>query len=79
MARYGNMTTEDVCKCECEECESILRKYNVSEEDIDTILSMIEQAYYMLTDSYKMMSLMEAGIEKKVGQKGLMEIVKGAR
>lgn len=56
MAKYpGWFTTEEVCESECEEAKAVLEKYNVSEDDVETIIGMIKQPYFMLKQSYDFM------------------------
>lgn len=70
MSKYpGIMTTEDVKKAEIAECKEILGKYHVLPEDIEEITDMIEQAYYMLSESYKFSSAVEAYIIDELGEK----------
>ncbi len=72
MGKYpGCYTTKDVCKAEVKECKEILKKYHVSAEDVETITSMIQQSYYMLSGSYKMTNAIEAYVKDEVGENAL--------
>lgn len=62
------MTTEDVCRAEVEECRGILKKYRVSPEDINVITGMIEQAYCMLSESYRTTNALEAYAKDELGE-----------
>ena len=53
MAKYGSgLSSQDVCKLELEEMEGILKKYNVSEEDAETLKDMLKEAYFQLNKAY---------------------------
>lgn len=52
MSKYGGrLTINDVCKLEVAEAKEILGRYHVSEEDTQTITSMITEAYFQLSES----------------------------
>ena len=68
MAKYpGTYTTKDVCNAEVKECKQLLKKYHVSPEDVKEITGMIEQAYYMLDESYRVSQAFEAYVQDELG------------
>ena len=72
MSKYpGTYTTKDVYKAEVKECKNILKKYHASKEDVETITSMIEHPYYLLSNSYKMSNAIEAYVKDMLGEDGL--------
>lgn len=72
MGKYpGTYTTKDVCKAEVRECKAILKKYHVSAEDREIIISMIQQPYHMLSDSYQMSNAIEAYIKDELSEEAL--------
>lgn len=76
MAKYGSgLSTEQVCKLECEEAKRELSKRGVPEHVIENITGMIEQAYYMLSESYKMAKMLEAFIDDKLGVEARAEFL----
>ena len=63
MAKYGSgLSVNDVCELELKEMEGILNKYNVSEEDKNNLMDMIEEAYFQLSESYACSRVLEKHI-----------------
>lgn len=49
MSKFDSvMTISRVCKMEVAECEDILMRYQVTEEETEVITGMIKEAYYQL-------------------------------
>ena len=47
MGKYcGNITIHEACERECEDVKEILKKYKVSEDDLDEVLEAIEEGYF---------------------------------
>ncbi len=74
MGKYaGTLTTQQVCKEEIKECKAILVKYHVSQEDGAKVTDIIQQAYHMLGESYKITSAMEAYMKDAIGENALQD------
>lgn len=65
MAKYGSgLSIKDVCELETQEASEILKKYKVPREERKIVIDMIEQAYYMLTQSYDVAAILEKKLEE---------------
>ena len=74
MSKYpGFMTTQNVCKAEVRECKDILKKYKVMDSDVENITDMIKEAYYQLSESYKMSNAIDAYVKDKLGNEWCKE------
>lgn len=49
MSKYGAISISLQCRLEVDEMKEILKKYNVSEEDIQEIEDMIKEAYFQFS------------------------------
>lgn len=53
MAKYCSvLSVNEVCELELKEMEETLNKYNVSEEDKNNLMDMVEEAYFQLHRAY---------------------------
>lgn len=69
MAKYaGTLSSEEVCKLEVRECKGILKKYHATKEDTEKITGMIEQAYHMLSESYRIGRAIDAYMKDEIGE-----------
>lgn len=52
--KYGcfGLTGDDVCRLEVENARAILASYNATEDDINAVVDIIEDAYCQLGQSY---------------------------
>lgn len=74
MAKYGSgLSTNDVCKLELEEMEEVLNKYNVTEEDKNNLMGMLEEAYFQLSQAYASARVLEKHVCKMDFQTYLKE------
>lgn len=68
MAKYASgLSTDQVCRLEVAECKERLSNYDVSEEDVDAIVGMIEQAYYLLKECNESSRCFEETIKSECG------------
>ena len=70
------MSSEEKCEAVVEEVREILDSYDLFEHDIEKIIGEIEQAYYLLEQSYKISRQLEAYIRDELGDDGYATFIK---